>query len=206
MPVFDDAKEFWDRRFAADEYIFGTTPNVFLVSEAHRLKPRSRILEIACGEGRNAVWLAEQGHEVTGIDISPNALAKARTLARERGVAVTFSEVDVRSFAWPEQTFDAVMCIFIQFAAPNERESLFGGFRRALKSGGLVLLQGYTPKQLEYKTGGPPEASHMYTQAMLTEAFREFDVLQLREYEAHLSEGSKHVGRSALVDLVARKR
>lgn len=205
MPDFDDARTFWDARFDTPEYIFGKVPNVFLQREAQRLAPRSRVLDLACGEGRNAIWLAGQGHDVLGIDISPLALAKARQFAAASGVQVEFREADVREWAWEKGTFDAIACIFIQFAAPGERTRLFEGFATALKPGGLLLLQGYTPKQLEYRTGGPGDVSHLYTPGMLHEAFGAWDILRLEAHEAVLEEGTKHVGRSALIDLVARR-
>ena len=101
---------------------------------------------------------------------------------------------------------DAIVCIFIQFASPQERSRLFEGFRTALKPRGLVLMQGYTPKQLEYRTGGPGDVAHLYTPELLRDAFREFDLLRLDAHEAVLAEGTKHVGRSALIDLVARRK
>jgi cyclopropane fatty-acyl-phospholipid synthase-like methyltransferase len=205
MADFDDARAFWDARFAAPEYIFGTEPNQFLVREASRLAPGAEVLDMACGEGRNAVWLAGRGCQVTGFDVSPLALDKARRLAATKQVQVEWLQADVRTWEWAPAAFDAVACIFIQFASPAERERLFAGFRETLRPGGLVLLQGYTPKQLEYRTGGPGEISHLYTEAMLREAFDGWDILQLREYEADLAEGTKHVGRSALIELVARR-
>jgi hypothetical protein len=99
-----------------------------------------------------------------------------------------------------------VVCIFIQFAEPEQRARLFEGIKATLKAGGVLVLQGYTPKQVEYKTGGPPQADHMYTQALLRDAFGELEILHLREHEEVLAEGTKHVGRSALIDLVVRKR
>jgi 2-polyprenyl-3-methyl-5-hydroxy-6-metoxy-1,4-benzoquinol methylase len=204
-PGFDDAREFWDQRFAAPEYIFGTAPNAFLSAQAQRFKCGDRVLDVACGEGRNSVWLAGLGCEVTGIDVSPLALGKARRLADTHGVKVEFAEVDIRDWQWQPNGFDAVVCIFIQFAEPSQRTRLFEGIETTLTPGGLLVLQGYTPKQLEYKTGGPPQADHMYTQALLQEAFRHLDIVHLREHEEILAEGTKHVGRSALIDLVARK-
>ncbi len=205
MADFDDARAFWDARFAAPEYIFGTEPNQFLVREASRLAPGAKVLDVACGEGRNAVWLAGLGCQVTGFDVSPLALDKARRLAATKQVQVEWLQADVRTWEWAPAAFDAVACIFIQFASPAERARLFAGFRETLRPGGLVLLQGYTPKQLEYRTGGPGELSHLYTEGMLREAFDGWDILQLREYEADLAEGTKHVGRSALIELVARR-
>jgi cyclopropane fatty-acyl-phospholipid synthase-like methyltransferase len=202
---FDDARAFWDQRFSAPEYIFGKEPNRFLVSQAQRLRPGMRVLDVAAGEGRNAVWMARRGCEVLGIDISPLAIDKARRLAAEAGVQVAFEVADVRQWRWTPEAFDAVVTIFIQFAAPGERAAVFEGMKRALRPGGVLILQGYTPKQIEYKTGGPPQVEHMYTEALLRSAFGDLDILHLREHEDVLNEGSKHVGRSALIDLVVRK-
>ncbi len=206
MPQFDDPREFWNQRYADPGYIFGTAPNRFLEAEAGRLPPAARILDVACGEGRNAVWLAAHGHDVVGLDIAPLALEKARRLAAERAVDVRFEEADLRTRAWGEAEFDAIVCIFIQFAAPAERTRLFEGFARALRPGGLLLMQGYTPKQLEYGTGGPGTRDNLYTPEMLREAFADWQIERLEAYDAELSEGTKHVGMSALVDLVARRR
>jgi cyclopropane fatty-acyl-phospholipid synthase-like methyltransferase len=202
---FDDARAFWDQRFSAPEYIFGREPNRFLVSQAQWLSPGMRVLDVAAGEGRNAVWMAAQGCEVHGIDISPLAVEKAVRLAAETGVRVAFEVADVREWRWPPEAFDAVVSIFIQFAAPGERSAVFEGMKRTLRPGGVLIMQGYTPKQIEYKTGGPPQAEHMYTEALLRAAFGDLEILHLREHEDVLSEGVKHVGRSALIDLVARK-
>jgi 2-polyprenyl-3-methyl-5-hydroxy-6-metoxy-1,4-benzoquinol methylase len=202
---FDDAQAFWDQRFSAPEYVFGTSPNRFLASQAAWFRPGQRVLDVACGEGRNSVWLARRGCEVLGIDISPLGLQKARRLAEESGVQVAFEQADLRSWGWVPAAFDAVVCIFIQFAAPQDRRQLFEGFVRTLRPGGVLVLQGYTPKQIEYKTGGPPQAEHMYTEGMLRDAFSGMEMLHLREHEDDLAEGTKHVGRSALIDLVARK-
>jgi cyclopropane fatty-acyl-phospholipid synthase-like methyltransferase len=203
---FDDAREFWDQRYSAPEYIFGTSPNLFLASRQHLFKPGDRVLDIACGEGRNSVWLASLGCNVLGMDVSPLALNKARQLAADRGVTVAWQEADVRSWQWQPDAFDAVVCIFIQFADPSQRARLFSGLQTTLKLGGKLVLQGYTPKQVEYKTGGPPQAAHMYTAAMLRDAFAGLDIVHLQEHEDVLSEGTKHVGRSALIDLVAYRR
>ncbi len=206
MASFEDAQAFWDQRFAEPGYIFGADPNVFLASQAERFRPGMRVLDVACGEGRNSVWMAQQGCEVSGFDISPLALAKAVRLAETKHVQVGFTQADVRSWPWQTGAFDAIVCIFIQFAAPAERTRLFGGFRSALAPGGLVILQGYTPQQVEFATGGPRDREHMYTRQMLEEAFTGFELLHLREHEATLAEGTKHVGRSALIDLVASRK
>lgn len=157
------------------------------------------------GEGRNSVWLAGCGLEVVAFDISPVAAEKAKRLAAERGVTVAFEVADVYGWNWPSEAFDVVAAIFVQFADPPMRSFMFERIARALKPKGLLLLQGYTPKQIEYRTGGPPHAENMYTPELLRSAFASLEILELREHERVLAEGTQHRGRSALIDLVARK-
>ena len=195
----------WNRRFSAPEYIFGTAPNAFLASKKALLSPGRRALCVADGEGRNSVWLAEQGLEVSAFDISPVGVEKARKLAAERGVMVRHEVAGVYDFAWPEAAFDVVAAIFVQFADPAMRSFMFERMTRALASGGVLLLEGYTPRQLEYGTGGPSRVENLYTAPMLRDAFAALRILELREYDADVTEGTRHSGRSALIDLVARK-
>ncbi|MBC2730446.1 class I SAM-dependent methyltransferase [Thiobacillus sp.] len=199
------SSSFWDARYATDDYIFGTAPNRFLESQIAHVKPGMRALSIADGEGRNGVWLAEQGARVHAVDVSPVALEKARKLAAVRGVALDFEQVDILGWNWPEAAYDLVAAIFIQFAPPPERDQVIAGIRRCLKPGGLLILQGYTPKQIEFGTGGPPSAANMYTADLLHGWFGDWDILHLAEHESVISEGSHHHGMSALIDLVARK-
>ena len=202
---FDDAREFWDARFDTDTYIFGTAPNEFLASHKPLFKPGLRVLAVADGEGRNGVWLAQQGCDVVSVDISPLGIEKARKLAAQRNVAIDFQCADLMTWDWPREAFDAVVCIFIQFATPAERTALFGGFWSALKPGGVLLLEGYGVRQLQYNSGGPGKRENLYTPDMLREAFAAWNIELLHEYEAVLDEGPKHSGMAALVDLVARK-
>ena len=207
MPNYDDARAVWDQRFAkADGYLFGREPNRFLAAEAHRLKPGQRVLCLADGEGRNGTFLAGRGQDVLSVDISPVALAKARALAIEQGVALTFEEVNVATWDWPVDAFDAVVAIFIQFAGPGLRGQIFRSIEACLKPGGLLLMEGYRPEQLAYGTGGPPDAENMYTEALLRQAFAGMEILSLRSYDAAIAEGTAHKGMSALIDMVARKR
>ncbi|UCV26627.1 SAM-dependent methyltransferase [Ferribacterium limneticum] len=202
-----DHEAHWSARYrdAGDEYLFGTAPNKFLAAQAERFGAGMNVLSVADGEGRNAVWLAEQGCRVTATEISPVALEKAAKLARVRRVAVDFVQVDILNWDWPEAAYDAVLGIFIQFATPAERPRQLAGMKLAVKPGGLLLLQGYTPKQLEHRTGGPSAVENLYTEAMLRELFADWDIVLLREHEDTIEEGTAHAGRSALIDLVARK-
>lgn len=205
MAEFDNPREVWDVRYGGSEYVFGTRPNLFLASQDRYLAPGTRVLAVADGEGRNGVWLAERGCRVRSIDISPVAIEKAQKLALERNVHVDFEIADVMQWDWPEQAFDVVACIFIQFASPRMRSKLFSGFWHALAPGGVVILQGYGVKQMQYTSGGPRQIDNLYTLQMLREAFAEWEILLLRDYEALLDEGPRHRGMAALVDLVARK-
>ncbi|WP_341929772.1 class I SAM-dependent methyltransferase [Methyloversatilis discipulorum] len=202
-----DAQDFWSDKYRAvgESYLFGTTPNRFLAAQAGLLRAGQRALSVADGEGRNAVWLAEQGLDVTATELSPVALDKAEALAAARGVRVDFALADALNWTYPDEAFDLVVAIFIQFAAPDERARLFENLKRTLRPGGRIVLQGYTPKQLDYRTGGPSAVDNLYTAAMLRETFGDFDIERLDEYEDVLDEGSAHRGQSALVGMVARK-
>lgn len=204
--AFADAADTWNKRFRTQDYIFGTEPNAWLREHASVWQAGQRVLCVADGEGRNSVWLAQRGLQVDAYDIAEAGVAKARQLAANQGVQVNYQVSDCDGFSYGEAAYDGVAAIFVQFADPAMRERLFRNIANCLKPGGILVLQGYTPKQLEYKTGGPPLVSHLYTEALLREAFAGFELLALREYEADLTEGSQHKGRSALIGLVARKR
>jgi SAM-dependent methyltransferase len=205
-PAFPDAAQMWNGRFKAPGFLFGTEPNAWLREHAALWPPGQRVLCVADGEGRNSTWLAARGLAVDAFDISEVGVAKARALAAERGVTVNYAVADGDALAWPDAAYDGVAAIFIQYADPAQRARLFANFVRCLKPGGTLILQGYTPKQLDYQTGGPPFASHLYTPALLREEFAALDIVELREYEAEVAEGSGHRGWSALVGMVARKR
>jgi SAM-dependent methyltransferase len=205
MPVFDQPRETWNARFAGSDYLFGRAPNAFLAREVHRFRRGESVLCVADGEGRNSVYLAQQGLDVTAFDFAPNAVAKARRLAAEFGVTVAFSESDIASWDWDARRFDAVVAIFIQFLPPEERAAVFAGMQRAVRPGGLLLVEGYRPEQVAYGTGGPGRVEHMYTREWLEATFAGWPILRLDAYDAEVREGAAHAGRSALIDLVARR-
>ena len=206
MPDFTNPKETWNTRFAREDYLFGREPNTFLVSQADRLLPGQRALCVADGEGRNSVWLAERGLDVTAFDFAANAVRKARSLADERRVRVSLSEADMLDYPWPVAAYDIVVAIFIQFLSPEQRPRVFASMRGAVRPGGMFLLQGYRPEQVAYATGGPGKVEHMYTREWLEREFDGWDIVHLASYDAELAEGSAHRGPSAVIDLVARKR
>jgi len=198
-------RDFWNARYADSAYLFGTEPNAFLVSRADLLKSGQKVLAVADGEGRNGVWLAQRGLDVLSVDISPVALEKAGRLADKAGVALRTETVDLLAWEWGRDRFDAIVAIFIQFVGSDERQVIHRRMVEALKPGGLLILQGYTPKQLEYGTGGPPHADNLYDESTLRREFAALEILHLREHEEVICEGKGHCGMSALVDLVARK-
>ena len=202
---FANPTETWNRRFDRADYLFGSAPNAYLASKAGGLSPGQRALLVADGEGRNSVWCAQQGLTVDAFDLSPVAVEKAKKLAQKSGVDVNFGVAGIEDWPWTPQTYDLVVAIFIQFAPPVLREKIFANCIRTLKPGGLLILQGYTPKQLEFKTGGPPQIAHLYTEALLHDAFAKMEILECRLYEAEIHEGAGHAGMSALAGLVARK-
>ena len=195
----------WDKRYDTETYVYGTEPSRFLKLNTEFLTGADTVLAVADGEGRNSVFLAEQGLNVTAMDSSSVGLEKARRLAQERGVQVDFQLADLKGYDWDGAQYDVVAAIFIQFADPAFRAEIFDGMERVLKPGGMLMLHGYTPKQIEYGTGGPPVPELLYTRDMLADRFSDWEVIRLEEYEAELQEGPGHSGRSALIDLIAKR-
>ena len=193
----------WDQRYNTPEYIYGKTPNDFLVEMIDRL-PKGEVLSLAEGEGRNGVYLAQQGCRVTGVDSSAIALQKARNLAAERGVQLNtlhrnLSELEIEPAAW-----DAVVSIFCHLPAPL-RASLHRQVVQGLRPGGCLLLEAYTPRQLEFRTGGPPTIELMMDLKTLRQELEGLNLEHAREVERDIREGSYHNGRSAVVQILARK-
>ncbi len=195
----------WEERFAQDGYLFGTEPVPFLLKHDALFEVGQSVLSIAEGEGRNGVHLAKKGLNVTGVEFAPSAVAKAEKLARENGVAPLFIQSDLFDWDWPIDAFDITLGLFFQFVGPAERNILWRKMRDATRPGGLTIIHGYTPKQLEFGTGGPPHAKNMYTVADFDDAFADYEFLVCEEYEAEQRSGSAHVGMSALIDFVGRK-
>jgi SAM-dependent methyltransferase len=204
MDGFAFPQTMWDKRFSTPEYVFGEAPNAFLASQAHLLGS-GKALAVADGEGRNSVWLAQQGLSVDAFDFSAPAIAKAQALAVKHQVRVSFMCSDWQSFDWPTAHYDLVAGIFFQFAAPDERAEIFEKINKSIKPGGLLIIQGYGKNQLKYNTGGPGKLDHLYDDALMREAFVGYDVLVCNTYETTIQEGAGHSGMSALVGFVARK-
>ena len=195
----------WNERYSKPGYLFGIEPARFLQEHSAHLTAGARVLAVADGEGRNSVYMASLGLDVAAMDSSHIAIEKARALAMVQGVDVAFHEADIAKWDWAEGRYDLVVAVFIQFVGPTQRDAIFKGMMRTLKPGGVLMLHGYTPEQIALGTGGPPQAENMYTVEMLKTAFADFEILELNAYERVVDEGEGHSGRSALVDLIARK-
>jgi SAM-dependent methyltransferase len=200
--------DFWDARYAEPALAYGDAPNDFLASVADRLPPRGRILCLAEGQGRNAVFLAERGHRVLAVDLSAVGLARARALAEARGVEIETAVADLDDYEPGEAAWDAVVSVFAHTAA-SVRRRLHRRVVRALRPGGAFVLEAYTPEQTRRDTGGPsgPEAVDItMTAAGLAEELAGLDVEILREVEREVVEGPYHRGAAAVVQMVAWKR
>ncbi len=191
----------WETRYRVADYVFGREPNYFLAACKPLLPKSGKALAVADGEGRNGVWLAEQGLDVVSLDFSTSAQAKASALAQDRGVAMRIEPGDVHNWDYPEEAFDVVCEVFTQFSTPAERARKWAGMEKTLKRGGLLLLIGYTPKQLQYGTGGPKEIEQLYTRALLEKAFGGFRDVTIVEEQLDMHEGASHAGLSAVIHL-----
>lgn len=196
--------DFWNSRYAEPGYAYGTEPNAFLASQKKYLKPGGKALAVADGEGRNGVWLAQQGLDVLSVDASEVGLRKTQELAADRGVAIRTEKVDLITWQWPVQKHDVVAAIYVHF--PSEaRARMHRCMFEALKPGGILILEAFTPAQLNYKSGGPPVAEMLYSADMLRIDFAGGEILFIEEAIAELAEGKYHRGPGAVVRLVLRR-
>lgn len=203
---FQDARERWDKRYSTSEgLLFGDAPNGWLASHARHLEPESQVVCVADGEGRNGTYLAGLGHRVQSFDLSPVAIERLRRLAAERGVDLQATVASLDEWQWRDASLDAVVAVFVQFATPPERDQLFADIARALRPGGLAIIEGYGRRQMQYRTGGPGVLENLYTLPMLLGAFARWRVLASRDTDIDLAEGTAHVGRSHVVSVVLRR-
>lgn len=204
-PLYPDPLAHWNSRYEGEGYRFGTAPNEWLAGHAALFMPGQRALCVADGEGRNSAWLAGLGLAVDAFDLSPIGVEKAQRLAASQSVQVNYAVSDCEAYAWRDDAYESVLAIFVQFADPPTRDRLFDHLKRSVKPGGLILLLGYTPRQLDYGTGGPKLLSHLYTADLLRESFAGFEMRELTEFEAEVDEGAGHRGMSAMVGMVAKR-
>lgn len=195
---------FWNSRYDEEGFAYGTSANVFLSSFADTFKSGDNILVIGDGEGRNGVWLAEQGCSVVSVDSSKVGMEKAQKLAADKGVEINAICADLNDWDWPESAFDFVVIIYVHFL-PEVRELLHHKVVAALKKGGQLIMESFTSEQLNYTSGGPPVLEMLYTAEMIQSDFKLLEIQQLEECVTELNEGKYHCGQGAVVRLVAKK-
>jgi 2-polyprenyl-3-methyl-5-hydroxy-6-metoxy-1,4-benzoquinol methylase len=193
----------WDQRYSADEYIYGKDPNEFLANAAGKL-PKGKVLCIAEGEGRNAVYLATHGYDVVAVDSSAVGLEKAKKLAEERGVSIETIVADLAHFDIEPESWDGVVSIFAHLP-PAVRKQLHKKIVNGLRPGGALILEAYRPDQLKYKTGGPPTAEFMMTLQGLEEELAGLEFEYAIELDRDVIEGQFHTGKGAVVQIIGRK-
>lgn len=195
----------WNQRYSEPGFAYGTEPNDFLAASAERyLPPKGDILSLAEGEGRNAVFLARLGFRVTGVDSSAVGLEKARRLASQHGVEIATVVADLGDFEPGDARWDGIVSIWCH--TPSDlRTRLHRSVVAALRPGGVFLLEAYTPKQLEYRTGGPRTADLLMTLAAVREELSGLELLDAGERLREVHEGAYHDGPSAVLQVVARK-
>lgn len=198
------SNEFWDSRYAEEGFAYGTTANVYLTSLASLFSAGDKVLVIGDGEGRNGVWLAEQGCDVVSIDSSKVGVEKAQKLAAERGVKIKAICADLTEWQWPEAEFEFVVIIYVHFP-PQIREMLHHKVVSTLKPGGQLIMESFTPEQLNYSSGGPPVLEMLYSAEMMKNDFNGLEIKQIEECITDLNEGKYHCGEGAVVRLLARK-
>jgi SAM-dependent methyltransferase len=192
--------DFWDSRYSEPGYTYGTEPNEFLVSAA-RYIPVGRVLCLAEGEGRNAVYLAGLGHAVTAVDSSSVGMKKAAELAKSRNVSITTVVADLAEFVIEPDHWDGIVSIFCHLP-PELRARVHRASVAGLRPGGVFVLEAYTPLQLELRTGGPQSLELLMTLDMLKEELRGLELLEAREVERVVNEGHFHRGPGAVVQIV----
>ncbi len=193
----------WDDRYSAEHYIYGKTPNDFLRENVTAL-PKGKILCLGDGEGRNSVFLARQGYDLTALDASRVGQDKARRLAEEQQVSITFIHSDINDYTIEENAWDGIVSIFFHLLEP-ERRRLHRQVIAGLKQGGVLLLEAYTPRQLMFGDGGPSTEDLMMTPECLAQELESLHFHHLQELERDVTEGTHHAGTGAVVQAIASK-
>ena len=201
--------KFWDERYGESDYAYGKVPNQFLTEQHHRLKPGMRTLVVGDGEGRNGVWLAAQGLDVLSVDLSPVGLEKAQALATQQQVQLQTQCADLTAWDWLAATYDLVVSIYVHFA-PEVRQRMHQSMLKALKPGGLLILEGFNLEQLqyqrEYNSGDPKIREMLYEPEILRQDFVGSEILELTETITELREGQYHDGKASVIRLVLQKK
>ena len=194
----------WEASYAAVDNLFGTQPSELLQSCRPYLQAGRKVLAVGDGEGRNGVWLAEQGLEVLSIDLSPTALQRARELAARRNTRIETLCTDLCQWSWPVETFDLVTLIFVHFP-PALRRTLHHNMIAALKPGGLVIIEAFHTDQLKYGTGGPDDPAMLYHEDLMEEDFGGMEILENSKAMTEVVKAGEPKGEGMSLRFVARR-
>lgn len=195
---------FWNTRYKEAEFAYGTEPNDFLKSKIQAFKPNSKILCLAEGEGRNAVFLAEHNHHVTAVDYSQEGLNKLKKLASDKNLSIETVCIDLNHYKIEENKWDGIICIFGHFPEPL-RQTVFKQVFKGLNKGGVFLMEAYHKDQLNYKTGGPQVSELLYSAEELQHDFSQFENISIETSIKEIEEGKYHKGTSAVIQVIAEK-
>lgn len=197
-------KDFWNERYKKEEFIYGTQPNDFLKSQLNLIPSKGLILFPCEGEGRNATFAAQMGWTVEAFDYSSEAQNKALNLAAKRDVKINYSVSDISDFEFAHEKYNVIAFIFSHFHNIN-RKDIHQKAIGALKKGGYILLEAFTPLQLGHQSGGPKDVDMLYTSNILKDDFKSLNIQHLTETQTILDEGEYHKGVAEVVRMVAQK-
>lgn len=197
-------KEFWEERFAQEEYIYGTEPNDFIREQLDKMNPGTGLFP-AEGEGRNAVYAATKGWDVQCFDYSENAKDKALVLASDKDVKINYDIADLAHLQLPSEVYDAAFVSFLH-VVPEIRPQIHQLILDSLKPGGKLVMEVYHKKQLPYRTGGPGHPDMLYTRQTLENDFSKAEISFYDEGEREIKEGSHHHGKSYTIRIILTKQ
>lgn len=193
----------WDERYGVDKYAYGKKPNLFLKQNVDSI-PRGNILCVADGEGRNGVWLAKHGYDVTSIDFSPKAIEKIDRLALENNVSIKTICADLLNYDFGENRYDGIVSIFAHFKI-EEMNNLHRKYFNALKSNGVFFMEVFAKEQLPLTTGGPKDISLLYDTKDIQNSFPNGKIELLKKDIVYLHEGDLHDGKAVVVRAIVKK-
>ena len=197
-------KEFWNERYSEDGFTYGTNPNDFLATHVNKLKEAGKVLCLAEGEGRNALFLARKGFQVTAVDFSEVGIQKIKENAQKEGLKIEAVVADLKDFDMGEDQWDGIISIFAPLPPPL-RKIVHSKIQRALRPKGILILEAYTPKQIKFQTGGPKDEAMLVNLNILQEELSELTPVFETETEREIHEGKYHNGPSAVVQFIAEK-
>jgi SAM-dependent methyltransferase len=197
-------QKMWDERFSQHEPVYGEAPNSFLAAQATRFQPGLKLLVPGDGYGRNGIWLAKQGFKVHTVDLSQVGVERALKAAIAAGVDMTIEQADLTAWNWPIDHFDGAFSIFLHLP-PDVRPKIHASMLRTVKPGGLIILEAFSPAQLQHASGGPKQVDLLYTAEALRHDFSSAEALLLEEKETQISEGPMHNGSASVVQAIFRK-